>query len=482
MDKKALIRTIKDHLWGPTGSIILHVLLVIALVKFVVFDSVMKESEVEVMIMEPEAVDLEELEEIKELLEDIEMPEVEMPDTFDEAMPEDVESFQDEAIDDFSALDIASDVNSPLIMKNLYAGRSASGRSASLKRYAGKYGKFTEPAVIKALEWLKKTQEANGSWPAGGHQNRVGLTGLALLTFLAHGETVDSPDYGETVTKAIRYLVDQQNGRGDGFFCEMKNGPASYAHAIAAYAICEAFSMTRIPELKDVMEKATAGIINGQQATGLWDYGYKKEGRRDLSVAGWNIQALKSAYIAGSEQISLTNAIYKSVEGMKNMQTDDGRFFYSMTDGNGSGAKESMTGVAVLCLQLLGHGGDQAARTGLQVLDAAECDYQKQEWQAMHHFPCYNWYYITQAKFHKGKATWDAWNRQFAPEIVKNQNPEGYWTKPDDKGSQVTEEKIYATTLCALTLQVYYRFLPTYQPIVIEEDTPDDDEIVIEII
>ena len=42
---------------------------------------------------------------------------------------------------------------------------------------------------------------------------------------------------------------------------------------------------------------------------------------------------------------------------------------------------------------------------------------------------------------------------------------------------------VYATTLAALTLQVYYRFLPTYQPIETKAiDQKSDDDVTIEIL
>ena len=42
---------------------------------------------------------------------------------------------------------------------------------------------------------------------------------------------------------------------------------------------------------------------------------------------------------------------------------------------------------------------------------------------------------------------------------------------------------VYATTLAALTLQVYYRFLPTYQPIQAEKiDQKSDSDVTIEIL
>ena len=94
-------------------------------------------------------------------------------------------------------------------------------------------------------------------------------------------------------------------------------------------------------------------------------------------------------------------------------------------------------------------------------------------------------------KFHHGKEVWDQWNRMFARELVQSQTvlqgagidgkDIGYWEAP---GGKEKHGLVYNTTLCALMLQVYYRYLPTYQPPV-ELDLGDDlaveDDVIIEV-
>ncbi|MCF7838427.1 MAG: terpene cyclase/mutase family protein [Candidatus Marinimicrobia bacterium] len=480
MEYEKRMQQILDHVWGPTGSIILHILLVMALVRYVVFDTKEAIPDIEVYMVEPDAQDLEEFEQELELLEDlpevvdaITPPEINMqmdapPEVADFAAPQpDV---------DFAALDVVSDMPSPLVMRGLFAGRSAGGRASMLREHAGKLGEHTERAVIRALQWLKENQNKQGTW-AG--PNPVAMAGLGLLTFLAHGETPSSEEYGPTVERAMRYLVSQQQGNGG--FGNAITQHGVYAHGMAAYAISEAYGMTRIPSLKPVMDKAIELIVKGQQGGGSWDYAYKPGPRWDTSVAGWQIQAIKAAYLAGSEVPGLEEAMQRAIRGIEHSYVAERMRFGYSSPGSGSIA---IQGIGVLCLQLLGRGTSEPVRGGLTALQDEDC-----VWEKPPNWALYAWYYITQAKFHQGGRTWSDWNSRFARTLVQSQNSDGSWIPPGTAfrdGTGHGNERYgpaYGTTFAALMLQVYYRFLPTYKPIEVEtRPETDPDDIQIEII
>ncbi|MDV7399264.1 hypothetical protein RZS08_48080, partial [Arthrospira platensis SPKY1] len=107
------------------------------------------------------------------------------------------------------------------------------------------------------------------------------------------------------------------------------SGPV-YAQAIATYAVSEAYGLTRIPALKPVMDKAVEVMIKGQQARGGWDYSYAKGARRDTSVSGWHVQALKAAYIAGSDTPGIQQAMEKAAADLRSAQDpESGTFGYT---------------------------------------------------------------------------------------------------------------------------------------------------------
>ncbi len=475
---RKLKRLFLDHVWGPFGSVIIHVLIIFALVKFLQFTTRSPDSEIQVEMVEMEVVEIEELEELVKEIQEIELPpvDVQVDIQHDMPTPDDVAPMDTVADVDFSALDVMNDLSSPLVLKGLFAGRSASGRAAMLRQFGG--NPRTEASVTKALDWLARVQNASGAWPqnAPAASNHPGVTGLALLTFLAHGETPSSEKYGTTVEKAIRYLLSAQTDDGNFKGVDGHN----YSHAIATYALAEAYALTRIPALKGAVDKAAIIIVKGQQAGGGWDYKYAKTERRDTSYVAWQAQALKAAYMAGSEIPGLQDAMRKSIEDLKKhyRPRDGGGGLFTYTS---SGGTPSTTGGGALSLQLLGQGRSSEVQGALNYFKSIGVDWRNPP----HNNGPYSWYYITQSCFHAGESHWTAWNRKFSDPIINAQEPDGRW-EPPKEGKQ-NPGNVLNTTLAALTLQVYYRHLPTFKedavrPEQLQESSSGEDDVQIDII
>lgn len=489
IDYDKMMRTVRMHLWGPVGSVVFHALLLVLLIQFSVGVSTEKAPEVEVTMMETKETTLEKVEEVvKKELEKIETP------------PE-RDIVTDRPSDaTVSTMDVPADApgsgagnmdgagigsgdpslaagfevavsKSPLVMKGLYAQRTAGGRKGSLSAFGGS-GRG-EDAVLKALRWLKENQGPDGSWSKVDATSAPAMAGLALLCYLAHGETPSSPEFGATVEKAMKYIVGRQNAKGN-----FSANP--YEHGICTYAISEGFGLTKILALKDAMEKGIQVIIDGQQDGGGYDYSYAKKPRWDLSVAGWQFQAMKAAKMAGCTNPRLDEAIAKGIAFLRNTAHQPTQGFGYSGDGKpAASSSPSMTGAGTLCLQLMGKPDCPEVRSGVKWLnenkspildvvwqradasDAAPADKAKgPKKEGGPKNPVYAWYYITQVKFQKGGADWKEWNSKFATALVRNQIVEGklgHW-EPGDHGG-----KVYTTALCTLMLEVYYRYLPTFK-------------------
>jgi hypothetical protein len=335
-------------------------------------------------------------------------------------------------------------------------------RIARLKSGGGKT--MTEAAIVKGLNWLKTMQSEDGSWGANDKnedgdqpkidaQHKKGMTSMALLCYLGHCELQDSPEFGPTVQKAINYITSMPP---DEPVSGSHGQRASYSHPIRAYALCEAYTMTKIKKLEAFAKRATDLIIKGQNENGGWAYGFGlgPAAHTDLSVTGWNIQALKAAAYTGIEISGLDEAMDKAIQYVKDCQDDKGRFAYQ----RGKGGKASLTGTGVLSLQIWKNAKSEEADKGLQWIVQNQATIT--EWSKV---DVYGWYYNAQACFQAtgvsgGSKYWKAWNKDFQQTVCSNQAADGHWPHGNHFHG---DSDIYRTTMAILMLEVYYRYMPT---------------------
>ncbi|MBP7948853.1 MAG: terpene cyclase/mutase family protein [Verrucomicrobiales bacterium] len=323
-----------------------------------------------------------------------------------------------------------------------------------------------EKAVVKALDWFKSKQNADGSW---GNQWKGGMTGLVLLCYYGHCETPESPFYGENILKGINYLINLAQQK-NGFFTEMKTNHCVYEHGIACYALGETYSFSKLgkkemPGLRESFERGVAIIIEHQQDDGNWAYGgnsphYVKYGREDMSVTGWQFQALKAAKHTNLKITGLPASMRKAEQWLEGKLQADGGIGQHTEKGKAYGS-HTMTGIGVLGIQTLG-GNRGVANKGLRFL-TEQFDKDPLDWNKNANIYC--WYYNTQAFFQKGGREWEAWNKQFRDQLLKNQNPDGSYAAEQGDFNGATsaaagsDSDIYRATLCTLMLEVYYRYL-----------------------
>ena len=263
-----------------------------------------------------------------------------------------------------------------------------------------------------------------------------------------------------TITKE-RSLGQQNNGGGGSV------GRSVYSHALVAYALSEATAMIGASTIEEAMNKAIKVVIKGQNPNGGYWYNYATSGPTNLSNASFNYQALKAAYSAGSDAPGLYESIQKAIKHLKDTCKEN-TWYYRSNSKHPRGP--SMRAVGTLCLQLLGEpNAPEALRIGKYM---EENDMQYLVWKGDNDFngpnafPLYSWYYATQVMFQRGGKAWQAWNRKFQKLLIDNQFKDGHWESPSAKESlrfnmPGIDHQVYSTTLCALMLTVYYRYLPS---------------------
>jgi hypothetical protein len=335
-------------------------------------------------------------------------------------------------------------------------GRMGSGRQAAMDQ--NKMKSKTEQAVLRGLAWLQQNQNPDGSW---GDGNKGAMTGLGLLCFLGHGETPESQQFGLTVAKAVQWIIDngtKNQGRLNmaGAFSQ----PGVYEHGICTYALGEYYTMTKDERVIELLKQAVAHIVQGQGPGGGWMYSYDKTAN-DLSVSGWQIQALKAAHLSQLNLPGVDSTMDKAMSYLDNVKGKKGGYGY-----RGPEDRYSLSGVGILC-KLFWKGERGELRKGMEWL-LEETEKNKPVKYKGDDADLYAWYYHTQACLMFGGSAWNKWNRWFQDEICDVQNPDGSWPKPGGKahGPQTADNKtgaVYRTTLCILMLEVFYRYMPTTQ-------------------
>ncbi len=383
---------------------------------------------------------------------------------------------KDTASPKVSTLESVQNVPSPVKFKGMFASPNT-GRPGDYT--SGKdtvYGTpQTEAAVLKALRWLKHTQNSDGSWNG---PSRPAMTGFALLTYLAHGETPSrSREFGYTVEHAIEYLMGSVIYDGSGKATGFKGTDGNeYAFPIATYALSEAYGMTHNPNIKLAAEKCLARIIENQSSTGGWDYKFNKSSNRDdTSLGGWCIQAVKAGKMAGLHPDGLDECIKKAISCLKTRAYSEKVGFKYTADSQGGGG---LAGVGCLAMQLLGYGSQPEVRNALNVMRDWLPSFDKIP--GTNNSPQYYCYYAAQCKYQAGMGRsanrvdtelWKKWNLEmkklYPPSIItldeKIEDADGklremgYWQNKDGH----VADKTMGTCLAALQLMVYYRYLPT---------------------
>jgi hypothetical protein len=312
----------------------------------------------------------------------------------------------------------------------------------------------SEAAVAAGLMWLARKQLKDGSWEFdGSSKDKIAATGMALLPFLAAGETHKyGTKYKETVRRGIEWLT-ARIGSGGSF-----NGTNSmYSHALATIALCEATGMTRDPALKAKATMAVGYIIGAQGRNGSWGYTGPAPSEGDTSIVGWQIQALASAKMA---EIKFdADKVFKNANKfLESVSTDSGSK-YGYRD---KGASQTLTPVGLLSRYYMKEMGPRHPAFARGV------DFLKQFPPQPGYFDMYYYYYATQVvHFFEGPDWHKFWNPKMRDMLIKLQRKgdesiAGSWDK--DQGFIGSScGRLGTTCLALLTLDVYYRHLPLYK-------------------
>jgi hypothetical protein len=371
-----------------------------------------------------------------------------------------------------------------------FGGRSGATREKMLREGGG--NTKTEAAVARGLAWLARHQAIDGHWglddfakankcscTGAGPYNPIAGTAFALLPFLGAGEThkavAGNNKYAKFVDRGLRYLIAHQ--APDGSFTDSNGGAcpgAIYTQGLAGIALCEAYGLTSDPNLKPYAQRALDYIVSSQNTIGGWDYAPRGP-EPDTSISGWQTMAIKSGQIAG---LRVPPATIKGINNWLDWaQSPEDPSVYgyrkekAMNPSEGGASPQTMIPIGLLCrMYVSGWGARHPAMTrGAEWLTRPENMPLKNNRRHMYYF-----YYGTQVLHHMSEVNsgpWQKWNTAMRDLLVDEQDQGSDPEHRDQKGSWDAKPdwwcqyggRIMMTSMCLLTLEVYYRHLPIYR-------------------
>jgi hypothetical protein len=351
------------------------------------------------------------------------------------------------------------------LLPSVYRNRMPDSRTA----FALSVGATVESelAVENALRWLSSNQELDGRWDASaagaGIENKVlghdrlnagaqadtGVTGLALLSFLAAGNTHLEGPYRETVKKGLSFLCASQMSNGS-FQGDSRLFAQMYCHSIALLCVSEAYSMTGDPHLKPFVERGVAYSVGAQNRNdGGWRYQPGDLG--DMSQFGWQVMALASARNGG---INVDDSVFAGMNAFLNSCTS-GRHRGLASYRPSEAVSPTMTSEALVCRCFL------HTEISDQMIEEATSQINPND-ATNGRINFYYWYYATLALHQTGGEKWETWHPKLRDRLVELQqnagkdsgswDPNGLWCGYGGR--------VYSTAMATLSLEIYYRYLP----------------------
>ncbi len=332
-------------------------------------------------------------------------------------------------------------------------------------------------AVSRGHEWLAAHQHADGYWAelVGYKLNtsyealdnrpmpHVGVTSLALMSFLAGGHLPDRGKYGKELSRGLNFVLKASQADGQ----IQLHGTRMYSHAFATLFLAEVYGMVERDDVKRVLQRSVDLIVDSQNAEGGWRYRpFARES--DMSISVCQVLALRSARNVGIHVPLNTirnaqNYVYRSAvrdndrnyrfRGHGGYGDQGGSFRYQNRDH--TRATFPLTAAGVTTLYAAGEYDSPIIRNALDYMDR-QVDGFSRDWHE-HYFFYYGHYYAVQAYYITGDPKWQSYFRKIKRMLLDRQQSDGRWI------CRVGPGDAFGTAVSTLIMQIPLQYLPIFQ-------------------
>ncbi len=329
-------------------------------------------------------------------------------------------------------------------------------------------------AVDRGLEFLVRQQREDGSFETVGYRQPA-VTSFCVMAFLSRGHMPGEGPYGQSIVRAIDYVLSTQ--QPSGLFCAIPRASGewsikgTYNHAIAGVMLGEVYGMSGSRQqrpIREAIERALRFTRGKQQEPkqwaddrGGWRYLSPTPGvESDLSITAWHLMFYRSAQNAGF--VVPESAIESAVAfAQRCFDPRVGSFAYGLRGQQPGQHTRPMAGAGILALSLAGHHQSEMAQQAGRFVLAHPFD--EFNGGVLGRRGCYFYgaYHCSQAMFQLGGDDWAEFFRVLQKTLVDNQRADGSWDR--DAHREAVFGTTYSTALAVLALTPPYQLLPIYQ-------------------
>jgi hypothetical protein len=284
-------------------------------------------------------------------------------------------------------------------------------------------------AIEAGLAYLVTQQAADGSWGTGAFKGNVGITGLAGRALLAAGDRPGRGPRGGALTRAVDYILGQEQKDPPGFFAAGPTHGPMYGQGYAVLFLAEVHGVlpgkARKGRVKECLTRATRLILAAQNREGGWRY-QPVPRDADVTVTACQLHALRAARAAGLDvpKEALDRGA-RYVLSCQDLQAGGG--FRYMRQGGPVGFARSAA--AVSALYQAGVTKGPGPEKGLAYLRAqGPGGGQADAGSRMHYY--YGHYYAAQVMRRAGGKAWEDWYAAVRADLLRPQGDrqaDGSW-------------------------------------------------------
>jgi hypothetical protein len=333
-------------------------------------------------------------------------------------------------------------------------------------------------AVRRGHQWLAKHQHPDGYWSQdiGFKLNtdyrvtttdspHVGVTALALMSFLAGGHQPGRGEHGELLNRGLDFVLRCVGENG----YVSDHGTRMYSHAFAALLLAEVYGTTRRHDVRQALQRAVNLIVDSQNGEGGWRYKpFARES--DMSITVCQVLALRAARNVGitvpattirhAERYVELSAVPESGPSRHAYRfggplEDGGAFRYQLQQQ--SRATFPLTAAGVTTLYAAGSYNHKMIGPALEYLDEELENFNTYYGHNGHYFFYYGHYYAVQAYYISGGDRWNQYAKRMKSYLLQLQRSSGAW--PCDVGPGES----FGTAVATLILQIPFQYLPIFQ-------------------